>query len=321
MSWIAGASTMNDGEPLDELELGAGEGVRDRELDDAYGDVGVGGSWRCFESLVGLWGCKGSVGGRLEYGLPGERFGDGVGDGSYIGGGTKLAITRRLFPNLPSPPSDDPWSAPPTLPLPSPPLPEDASPASIAACKSAAYRSWKVRRWLISMATARSSAAIRLRDGLMGCERGSSPQITRARSCWCSGIRSWIGVTLRDHIWRKEMKAGGQFSGERSSCSADLDERGKGTEGGVVVDRRAAKYKHNAGPRITVVDRHVCPWRFGKRTCDHDICLRAAQQLRVQQSFRFRLRQRGFEVAMKSISNLFFCQSPRVDCCRYWHGR
>ncbi len=117
MSCIAGASTINDGDPLDEPELGdggAGEGVRDRDqdsddaepdgADDEYGEVGVGGSWRCLESLYCLCGDKGSVGGRLIAVLPGERFGDGAGDGSYIGGGTKLAITRRLL----SPPPVEP---------------------------------------------------------------------------------------------------------------------------------------------------------------------------------------------------------------------
>jgi hypothetical protein len=49
------------------------------------------------------------------------------------------------------------------------------------------------------------------------------------------------------------MKGGGQFSYE--SCIGadaddnDLDGRGRGTEGGFVVHRNAAKYKHNAGPR------------------------------------------------------------------------
>ncbi len=80
----------------------------------------------------------------------------------------------------------------------------------------------------------------------------------RARSCWCSGIACWIGATLRDQICRKEINAGGQFSCDRSCCSADLDVRGKGTEGGIVVDRRAEKYKHNAGPVTTVVNRSVC---------------------------------------------------------------
>ena len=49
---------------------------------------------------------------------------------------------------------------------------------------------------------------------------------------------------------RKETKGGGQFSYERSIGIDDLDDddRGRGTEGGWVVQRNAAKYKHNAGP-------------------------------------------------------------------------
>lgn len=50
---------------------------------------------------------------------------------------------------------------------------------------------------------------------------------------------------------RKEMKGGGQFSYESSigvDDDDDLLDRGRGTEGGFVVHRNAAKYKHNAGP-------------------------------------------------------------------------
>lgn len=48
---------------------------------------------------------------------------------------------------------------------------------------------------------------------------------------------------------RKETKVGGQFSNESSIGVDDDDlERGRGTEGGSVVHRNAAKYKHNAGP-------------------------------------------------------------------------
>jgi len=55
---------------------------------------------------------------------------------------------------------------------------------------------------------------------------------------------------------RKEVNAGGQFSAERSRgtledvMELDLPVRGRGTEGGSVVQRRAAKYKHKAGPVI-----------------------------------------------------------------------
>jgi hypothetical protein len=48
---------------------------------------------------------------------------------------------------------------------------------------------------------------------------------------------------------RKDTKGGGQFSYESSiGVDEDLLDRGRGTEGGCVVHRNAAKYKHNAGP-------------------------------------------------------------------------
>ena len=51
---------------------------------------------------------------------------------------------------------------------------------------------------------------------------------------------------------RKETKGGGQLSYESSigvdDDDDDLDNRGRGTDGGCVVHRNAAKYKHNAGP-------------------------------------------------------------------------
>lgn len=47
---------------------------------------------------------------------------------------------------------------------------------------------------------------------------------------------------------RKETKGGGQLSYESSIGVDDDLERGRGTEGGWVVHRNAAKYKHNAGP-------------------------------------------------------------------------
>jgi hypothetical protein len=40
---------------------------------------------------------------------------------------------------------------------------------------------------------------------------------------------------------KKEMKAGGQLSVDNSCGSDDLLDRGNGTEGGLVVDLRAAK--------------------------------------------------------------------------------
>jgi hypothetical protein len=73
--------------------------------------------------------------------LRGEADGVEPGDGVYVGGGTNEAF---LFP--------------PGL--------VGVFPESNAACKSEAYLSWKDRLWLISIATARSSAAIPSTDGL-----------------------------------------------------------------------------------------------------------------------------------------------------------
>lgn len=50
-------------------------------------------------------------------------------------------------------------------------------------------------------------------------------------------------------MMRKGRKASGQFVRERSlGVLVDLLSRGSGTDGGLVVERRAAKYRHNAGP-------------------------------------------------------------------------
>lgn len=76
---------------------------------------------------------------------------------------------------------------------------------------------------------------------------GGRPQMMRARSCWCSGRSAWMSGTACDQISRKEMKAGGQLSSDRSIwgagwpplCFAFL--RGRGTDGGLVVHRSAAK--------------------------------------------------------------------------------
>jgi hypothetical protein len=54
--------------------------------------------------------------------------------------------------------------------------------------------------------------------------------------------------TVLAHTRRKEVKAGGQLSAVSSIGGDDLLIRGSGTEGGLVVQRRAAKYRHNAGP-------------------------------------------------------------------------
>lgn len=74
----------------------------------------------------------------------------------------------------------------------------------------------------------------------------------RAKSCWCSGARSWMGTTVEDQTRRKGWKAGGQLFKLRSVGSdaeeGDLVDFGNGTDGGEVVHRNAAKYKHSAGP-------------------------------------------------------------------------
>jgi hypothetical protein len=70
---------------------------------------------------------------------------------------------------------------------------------------------------------------------------------------------------------RKEKKGGGQFSYESSIGVDDDLDRGRGTEGGCVVHRNAAKYKHNAGPgrkRVrTVFETRTLP------TCYHKIMI------------------------------------------------
>lgn len=38
---------------------------------------------------------------------------------------------------------------------------------------------------------------------------------------------------------------------EEAEWEEDLEGRGSGTEGGLVVDLRAAKYRHSAGPKHT----------------------------------------------------------------------
>ena len=52
---------------------------------------------------------------------------------------------------------------------------------------------------------------------------------------------------------RNDVNAGGQFSKDRSVGTEELPwplDLGKGTEGGLVVQRKAAKYKQRAGPVI-----------------------------------------------------------------------
>lgn len=146
----------------------------------------------------------------------GEGLGDDVGDGAYSGGGTKDALTLR------------PWAP--------------SGPESIAACRSVPYLSWKLRRWLISIATALKSAAMPFNLGIsVPCATGSRPQMMRHKSCCCSGGSDWIRATLELQTFRNEMNAGGQLVWERSRGCDVLLCRGRGTEGGVVVHRSAAK--------------------------------------------------------------------------------
>ena len=59
--------------------------------------------------------------------------------------------------------------------------------------------------------------------------------------------------TVLAHTRRKEAKAGGQLAADSSVGNEVSVLRGSGTEGGFVVLRRAAKYRHNAGPKETVI--------------------------------------------------------------------
>lgn len=58
-----------------------------------------------------------------------------------------------------------------------------------------------------------------------------------------------MGCTVDAHTVRKGRKGTGQLERERSvGGERDLVRRGSGTEGGFVVERSAAKYRHSAGP-------------------------------------------------------------------------
>lgn len=117
-----------------------------------------------------------------------------------------------------------------------------SDPESIAACRSVRYRSWKLRLWLISMATALKSAATPFNVGIsVPCAMGSRPHMMRQRSCCCSGRRDWILGTLELQTLRNDRKASGQFVWDRSRGWEVFVSRGRGTEGGVVVQRSAAK--------------------------------------------------------------------------------
>ena len=70
---------------------------------------------------------------------------------------------------------------------------------------------------------------------------GSRLHMIRQRSCWREGDRDWIFGTVEIQTVRNGRKTGGQFEGERSRDGEFFDCRGRGTEGGVVVLRSAAK--------------------------------------------------------------------------------
>lgn len=71
--------------------------------------------------------------------------------------------------------------------------------------------------------------------------------MARARSCRWSADKLLIGPTDDDQRAKKLMKVGGQVF-VLSMTGSPVASRGKGTPGGLVFDRIAAKYKHRAGP-------------------------------------------------------------------------
>jgi hypothetical protein len=87
--------------------------------------------------------------------------------------------------------------------------------------------------------------------GGAGVSSGVSAQMTRARSCCRSGVRPWIAGTHSDQRRMKGTKVAGQLASESVRRGEDfpaLPVRGRGTEGGLVVQRSAAKKRHSAGP-------------------------------------------------------------------------
>ena len=108
---MAGASAVNVGEGgpalvYEEVDR-AGEGVRERKVLPEVmeslaerGDMGDCGGSRKVPLRRGEVGTSDGIVGSDTIALFGDRFGDGVGDGSYMGGGTKLATTRRRPPLL-----------------------------------------------------------------------------------------------------------------------------------------------------------------------------------------------------------------------------
>ena len=118
--------------------------------------------------------------------------------------------------------------------------------------------------------------------------------------------------TAEDQMWRKETKGRGQLASERSSWGADLLMRGRGTEGGRVVQRSAAKYRHSAGP---VEHRHqhqrTAPGhgRGDTLACDHEIALGTAERLDVEQALGFGLGEGGLEVAVEGVLDVVLCEA------------
>jgi hypothetical protein len=56
--------------------------------------------------------------------------------------------------------------------------------------------------------------------------------------------------TIVDHILSIEVNAGGQFDNDSRTDGWERSIFGRGTEGGVVVERNAAKYMQRAGPAL-----------------------------------------------------------------------
>jgi len=142
------------------------------------------------------------------------------------------------------------------------------------------------------------------RDGFRA-ETGSRPQMIRARSCWCSGTRLWIRGTVSTHTRRKERKAIGQLFSDKSvimpETPALLLRLGRGTDGGLVVHLRAAKYRQSAGPGENFrFGKHWSKPRFvrlgGTHTCYHKVPFCAAEQLSVDQPLDLGLGEGRLEI-------------------------
>jgi hypothetical protein len=70
---------------------------------------------------------------------------------------------------------------------------------------------------------------------------GSMSQMMRARSRWYSLGRFRISGTHADQIWRNVVKEDGQFEIVSSWGDVDSEMLGRGTDGGLVVQRSAVK--------------------------------------------------------------------------------